>query len=170
MVVFAGLAVRDLAGPLNFPAAQEILLQPLSAVVGTLGIFLSFLAVFMLLRKRLMRNLPVHTAPTWGCGYALVTSRMQYTAASFAKPIVQMFKSVLCFQMKGKKPQGFFPRETEISSKVVDICERFFEPGISKSMNVFSQWFRGLQSGHTQKYVFYIFFFLLVLLIWKWHF
>jgi len=32
---------------------------------------------------------------TWGCGFAYATPRMQYTAASFADPILHIFRAVL---------------------------------------------------------------------------
>ena len=44
----------------------------------------------LLLRERL-RLAPVAAGPTWDCGYAAPTPRMQYTATSFAENIVGLF-------------------------------------------------------------------------------
>ena len=42
-------------------------------------------------RYFLMRRRPVRAGPTWSCGYEVVTPRMQYTASSFAAPLLSVF-------------------------------------------------------------------------------
>ena len=39
----------------------------------------------------LRRRRPITQAETWGCGYALPTARMQYTASSFAAPLLAAY-------------------------------------------------------------------------------
>lgn len=48
-------------------------------------------AIIWALRNARLRRRIVRTAPTWACGYGLRTSRMQYTASSFASPLVTLF-------------------------------------------------------------------------------
>jgi formate hydrogenlyase subunit 3/multisubunit Na+/H+ antiporter MnhD subunit len=45
-------------------------------------------------RYFLMRRRPVRADATWGCGYDAVTPRMQYTASSFAQPLLSVFGSL----------------------------------------------------------------------------
>lgn len=43
---------------------------------------------------RLGRGRPIPAVETWGCGFAFPDARMQYTASSFAAPLVGVFRSV----------------------------------------------------------------------------
>lgn len=61
---------------------------------------------------------------TWGCGYALPTARMQYTAASFATDFTARFKSVLGLIQRRKAPQGYFPDDSYAITDCVDTVER----------------------------------------------
>lgn len=69
-----------------------------AATIGTLRgpmlfaiVLAAAIAVAMLARFVLGRRRPVRHAPTWGCGYPEPTARMQYTASSFASPLISMF-------------------------------------------------------------------------------
>jgi hypothetical protein len=63
---------------------------------------ISLLAVAMLAlaaalwraRAVLTRRQVVRTESTWSCGYGAVTARMQYTASSFATPLLSVFGSL----------------------------------------------------------------------------
>ena len=48
-----------------------------------------------LLRTFLMRRNGQRAGETWGCGFPYTTPRMQYTASSFADPILHVFRGVL---------------------------------------------------------------------------
>ena len=69
-----------------------------AATIGTLRgpmlfaiVLAAAIAVAVLARFALGRRRPVRHAPTWGCGYPEPTARMQYTASSFASPLISMF-------------------------------------------------------------------------------
>jgi hydrogenase-4 component B len=55
-----------------------------AALVVTLG-------AGWMLRAAVLRRRPVRSGPTWGCGYALTSARMQYTASSFAAPLLEAY-------------------------------------------------------------------------------
>ena len=112
-------------------------------------------------------SLPVESAQTWGCGYSLPTSRMQYSASSFAEPILRIFRNILGFDVKGKKPQGYFPKEEEMSSHVIDASEDFIFRPAFQSITFLSKKLKIIQNGYTQLYLLYMFIFILGLLIWK---
>jgi hydrogenase-4 component B len=44
-----------------------------------------------LIARQLRRAAPVRQSETWSCGYPLPSARMQYTASSFAAPLLEIF-------------------------------------------------------------------------------
>ncbi|MDO8303763.1 MAG: proton-conducting transporter membrane subunit, partial [Sedimentisphaerales bacterium] len=93
---------------------------------------------------------------TWDCGYARPTSRIQYTASSFAQMIVAMFRQVLRPRMHRPRIEGLFPEPAKMHSHVDDIIlDRVMMP-ISRSLENWFGWFRRFQQGITQHYLLYI--------------
>ena len=146
----------------------------LAAASGTLAyvtagacVFLGLLLGLILLRKRLLANRTVGEAGTWDCGYAAPTARMQYTASSFAQPLVVIFRAFLRTRRKYKPPVGLFPAESSLETHTPDI----FAEGFFRKAFLGVQWAAGrlkwLQHGRLQLYVLYVVLTLLVLLAWK---
>ena len=101
---------------------------------------------------------------TWDCGYARPTSRMQYTASSFAQTIVFLFHGVL--RPHGRRPRisGLFPLPTHTHSHVDDaVLDRLLLPVGHRIESGFN-WFHRFQRGLTQHYVLYVLLTLLALL------
>jgi hydrogenase-4 component B len=48
-------------------------------------------AILWVMRRAVLRRQVVRAGATWGCGYPHPTSRMQYTASSFAAPLASVF-------------------------------------------------------------------------------
>jgi hydrogenase-4 component B len=92
LVVSPGVAVaRSIAGA-ALPGAE------LASLVGALpGItvmavgLIAVCALLWLIRIRLLAGTPVATADTWACAGAPLTARMQYTASSYAAPLLGGF-------------------------------------------------------------------------------
>ena len=106
----------------------------------------------------------LRTGPTWDCGYARPTARMQYTAASFAQSIVLLFLRVL--RPHGRRPRvaGLFPLPTHTHSHVDDaVLDRLLLPAGNR-IEAWFAWFHRFQRGLTQHYVLYILLTLLALL------
>ena len=109
----------------------------------------------------------VATGPTWGCGYALPTARMQYTSSSFAQILVGLFAWALRPQRRQPSHLPLFPGETVFDSDVPDVV---LEQGVLPAIRWTAWlcgWFRVLQQGSIQAYLLYIFLTLLVLLFWR---
>jgi hypothetical protein len=51
-------------------------------------------ALLWLVRSRLLVRVPVASAGTWACAYPRATARMQYTASSYAAPILTALRPV----------------------------------------------------------------------------
>ena len=150
----AQVVVFDVAGPLN-------------AISRVAAVLVSLVLLFTLLRYALLRRRSVKVAATWGCGYPAPTARMQYTAASFAQPLLTPFASVLHVQMQNEGPEGFFPRRARYDEHLGDMAgERMLVPAAQWIVYTLSR-LRILQHGRIHLYLVYIFATLIMLLIWQ---
>src|SRR5207247_1713880 len=62
----------------------------------------------VLLRRALGRRADAAPVATWGCGYSPPNARMQYTASSFAAPVVSIFSGLLHARAKTTPAVGAF--------------------------------------------------------------
>jgi hydrogenase-4 component B len=152
------------------PAAVSIDLaaaaSPLKFVVIGAGAFLLLLLALGLLRRGLLAGRRVEQSATWGCGYAQPTPRMQYTASSFAQPLMDLFRPLLGTRKRVLKPQGIFPPEAALETITPDIShEEMYRP-MFRRVNEWLSQVRWLQQGKVQLYVLYIAVTLIVLLVW----
>ena len=129
MVYYALQGAQAITGmPVPF-ALKEAIINPLLLATRVLSLGIIIFVILALLRRFLVRHYPVNLTETWGCGYAKSLSRMQYTASSFAKPILKIFRSILFFKVEAVRPKGYFPTEGKLSSSVKDASEYlFFRP------------------------------------------
>ena len=151
-------------------AARENLaaaIGPLAfAVAGSLA-FLALVLALIVLRRALLSGRRVESGPTWGCGYARPTARMQYTASSFAQPFTHLFRWLLGARAKITAPPGYFPAQAALHTETPDLCHtNLYQPGFLK-MNWAIAKLRWMQQGHVQLYVLYIALTLIALLAWK---
>jgi NADH:ubiquinone oxidoreductase subunit 5 (subunit L)/multisubunit Na+/H+ antiporter MnhA subunit len=170
---FIGLAPHLIRLPLNnallgyrntLPSGALAAQAPLGWV-SVLSIALCLLAVlgtWFIARRG--RTLPAGSSVTWGCGYLRPTSRMQYSATSFAASLVAWFRWVLTPEQHREEVRGLFPRPTHFVSHVPETTlERIYLPFLEylyeKSAPV-----RHLQHGKLNIYIVYTFTTLLVLL------
>src|SRR5262249_36129763 len=132
----------------------------------SLGLF-GLIAVLAGLRRWLLSGRQVEESVTWDCGYARPTARMQYTASSFAHPLISLFNMFLHTRSQFSSPQGLFPPDAALSTETEDLSRRYlFQPAfvlIGRSLSSL----RWLQQGQIQLYVLYIALTLVVLLVWR---
>ncbi len=108
----------------------------------------------------------VRRTPVWGCGFQHPTARMQYTASSFAQPLVSQFRLLIANREMLVAPSGYFPTGASFASDSGDPFLRLlFVPTF--------RWFGRLlarlnviQHGHIHIYVLYIAATLVALLAW----
>jgi len=90
---------------------------------------------------------------------------MQYTASSFAQPLMDIAGGLIGVKEHLHKPEGFFPRSGSFSSHAPD---RFTE-GMWRPLFAGGEWllkrFRWMQAGSIHLYVLYIAITLLFLLL-----
>jgi hypothetical protein len=76
---------------------------------------------------------------TWGCGYAWPTSRMQYTASSFASSLVTAFRNLLWPERTLMAPAGSFPSAAHLETVAPDMAEHeLFEPVFRGAARMFA--------------------------------
>ena len=120
-------------------------------------------AVALLLKARLAAA-PASAGPTWDCGYARPTSRMQYTASSFARGPVGFFGWALRPRAKGAPVARLFPAPARFESHVLDtVLDRAVVPA-SRAVAWLARRGRVLQAGRIQLYLLYVVATLVVLL------
>jgi len=149
------------------PGETGAILQPILSANKVLFLFLVVLGFLTLYRNFLLRRHPRGLSETWSCGYSWPSPRMQYSAASFADPILRLFKSVVHFEVHPARAGHYFPVRLDLFSKVVDVPDRFIFRPIYVILRKFSKWMLKFQSGHIPQYLFYIFIALVALLLWK---
>lgn len=129
----------------------------------TLFALLGFLAA---LRLWLLHDKPQTQAPTWGCAYNLPSPRMQYTAGSFAQPLLKPFAALVPSHTHATSLKALFPGEASFVEHTGDIAsERLWQPVARALLRSLGQ-FRRLQQGRVQAYLAYILLTLLGLLVW----
>jgi hydrogenase-4 component B len=93
--------------------------------VGALSLCLLLLLLLVLwLRFRGARAADVGHGATWGCGYTLPNTRMQYSGTSFSIDFARQFKNVLTLVERRKAPTGYFPQSSYVVTDCVDAVER----------------------------------------------
>jgi hydrogenase-4 component B len=104
--------------------------------------------------------------PTWGCGYAAPTARMQYTSSSFAQMLVDLFAWALRPDIQRPARLSLFPSPSGFRSTVPDVVlDRGILPAMRGGAWLFNC-FRILQQGNVQVYLLYVFLVLFGLLLW----
>jgi hydrogenase-4 component B len=157
-VLDSALVVTLGATPALMPIGSISPLAEISVAALALLALIVLLVVWFGLYRRHRRVM------TWDCGYAKPTSRMQYTASSFAQSIVLLFGWVLKPSEHGHPVEDHFPRVAHWKSHVDDlILDRVLTPW-GRRLERAAGWFRYFQQGLTQNYVTYIVVTLLVLL------
>jgi hydrogenase-4 component B len=140
---------------------------PLSAITRVSAMLLALVLLLGLLRLALLRGREVSRAATWACGYAASGPRMQYTAASFAQPILALFAPVIHSRIDEQGPDGYFPAKAHFEESLGDVAgERVLLPATRRVVRALSR-LHAIQHGRLQLYLVYIAVTLVVLLIWQ---
>jgi len=129
-------------------------LVPLGSIAALALALVGIVALLGLLARRGLRRAP--QTGTWDCGYARPTSRMQYTATSFAQMIVVMFGWVLRPHRQRPVVAGPFPAPARLGSHVDEVVlDRALLP-LARRLERLFLWCHRFQQGLTQQYLLYI--------------
>jgi hydrogenase-4 component B len=95
-------------------------------------------------------------AVTWDCGYAAPSSRMQYTAGSFASILTGWFSWILQSHRQGGPPRELFPRAARYEEHTPEtVLEKVVAPAGRAVLRIAAA-VRRLQHGRIQAYVVYL--------------
>jgi hypothetical protein len=148
--------------------------QPLAALVpfgwvsaGALALVAALALALLALRPVCRRaRLRQPELPTWDCGYAAASPRLQYTGSSFAEIVTARFAWALRPHVQRPVVDRFFPATTSFRSHVEDtVLDRLLLPASRISLTA-TAWFRALPQGQLQRYILYVLSILVPLLVW----
>ena len=158
-------AVQVLTGPSIASVKLGAAVAPLCWISGAAVILLLLTAGIITFRKWLLSERRVEESGTWDCGYAQPTPRMQYTASSFAQPLMDVFRVILRTRYRYAPQTAIFPESASFSTETKDLfCSHLYEPFFRHTACVLA-WFRKAQHGRVQFYVLYIALTLIALLV-----
>ena len=166
------VVIRVITGTVTVPAADATqaaltLSHVLNLVVMIGACGLALAGAGILVRRQLLRKRIVGEAVTWDCGYLQPSPRMQYSASSFAQPLMNLFRNVLQTRERVASPEGPFPASASLETDTPDpFMERLFRPVFEGAGAIIAR-LRWLQQCRLQLYVLYIVITLLGLLVWK---
>lgn len=163
-------AVAQVSG-MSMQVLDPVLRWDVRQILGAVGLLGSLFWLLVLALVRLRRGVlgerPVGSSPTWDCGYAAPSARMQYTASSFAQPLVELFAGVLRTRRHVEPPRGAFPPAAQLSTHTPEIVDdALYRPAFSFVAR-WAERLHALQHGRVQLYVLYIALALMVLLVWQ---
>jgi hypothetical protein len=92
---------------------------------------------------------------------------MQYTASSFAQPLVALFRLFLQTDSRDLPPKGIFPDRAFLKTDTADTSSKYLYQPLFKWIGFMLSKLQWIQHGRLQLYVLYIALTLLMLLIWK---
>ncbi|MBE6367071.1 MAG: hypothetical protein E7052_04080 [Lentisphaerae bacterium] len=134
------------------PARQMLLFPPLF-YNSLFAVALVLLTGVLLFIRWKMLNRSRAAGPTWDCGFAAPTGRMQYTATAFIQPLADLFNEILQQKKSLQKPQGLFPEHAELSVETPDGLGRLVWKPVFGFFSAVSDKVRHLQSGFLHVYI-----------------
>jgi hydrogenase-4 component B len=142
------------------PGALSVgLLAPQMVPATALSVCALLLLGLLALAAWLLRQKTAATAaaPTWGCGYAFPTSRMQYSAASFAEMLTGLFRWGLRPERHGGEVSGLFPAPAAFETHTPDtVLDRLLYPLFRSLARGCTRLRARVQHGITGFYLLYV--------------
>ncbi len=147
--------------PENFPS-------PVFQKLGIAFLLLyALVGLLLLIRFRLLprsrENIP---GPTWDCGYAKPTAKMEYTGTAFTQPLVDFFASVLHPLRLLNKPDSLFPASSSVEMTVEDAGIRFLWGPLFGRFSTTAKKMHAMQSGHLHSYILAMVAAVVAMLVW----
>jgi formate hydrogenlyase subunit 3/multisubunit Na+/H+ antiporter MnhD subunit len=153
--------VTPAAVALGGAAGEATLRAAASGAAGITVVAVSVVAVAATLwlgRGVLLKSRRVRYEPTWGCGYEPTTPRMQYTASSFAAPLLALFGGASGLRSE-RTASGFetHPRDLVLDVLAVPLWHAIHRAALR---------LRPIQQGRLSLYLIYVMAALLGLLVY----
>lgn len=127
--------------------------------------FLLAMVIIWAIKKYVVRSAQVDITPTWGCGYAAPSSKMQYTASSYVRSYRKLISPLLMMNKKEEDVKGVLSSPIQSQTHPYDKIEVVFIDLPLKLLNKILARVRFLQTGNVRHYILYgvIFIFIIVI-------
>ena len=160
-----GSAAATSTGGLTLPGV-EAQLDPVALTLLALVLTLPVVTVALVLARRVPRR---HVDLGWGCGGVRTSPRMQYTATSYAEPLLRVFDDALSptrdVTVSHAEESRHTVRAIAYSQRVVDVIEaRLYAPAVA-ALTRLGDRARSVQNGSIHRYVGFSFAALLIVLV-----
>lgn len=132
--------------------------------------FISFIALALIVyfwRRHLLKGREVSLSPTWDCGYANPSPRIQYTGGSFAQFGIYFTRFFTRPKAVVVNFASYFPGSARSEISTVDWIKTSLYTRLFMIFSRIAQWAKHLQHGRVNTYILYILITLVVLLVWK---
>jgi len=144
----------DIGGEMLYISAGAVILSLLIALVWNF-------------RRGLTRGKVPASGPTWDCGYAAPTARMQYGASAFTQPLADFFQPLLRKTRSYPVIAEYFPGSASFSTEARAVFyDHLYIPAAAQLRRLAFR-YSWLQHGRLQFYILYIVLALMALLVWK---
>lgn len=148
-----GLAVSDLSMLLSMPSILSLFL-------------IGLVAAAIRCRQRLGIRRQDAKGPTWDCGYAAPSARMEYTGTAFAQPLLDTFVGVLNVRRQLRRPNSLFPQEISADLRAQDPALGGFWQPIFRRFGRLAVKAHSMQSGFLHAYILTMVLALVIMLSW----
>jgi formate hydrogenlyase subunit 3/multisubunit Na+/H+ antiporter MnhD subunit len=161
----AGATATGATTDLALPGVQAAL-DPLALTLLALALTLPLVATGFVLSQRFTRQ---RVELGWGCGGVRTSPRMQYTATSFAEPLVRVFDDALSptrdVAVSHAEESRYTVRAMAFTQQVVDVVEaRAYTPTV-RALTRVGDWARTVQNGSIHRYLAFSFAALLLVMV-----
>lgn len=134
-------------------------LAPILVAAGTIGTLAAVISARRVLHRRGVSWALLRRAEPWGSGRKFQTTRMQYTATSFAEPLQRVFDDVIRpsrdLDVSHAAESRYYIARIAYRTSDDDIIERYaYRPSIA-FVQRWGQWARLLQNGSVHRYLAY---------------
>ena len=140
----------------------------MSPTLVMLGLLILF-ALIPLVMKILRVNQKLRVSDSWGCGRVGQTSRMEYTATSFAEPLRRVFAELYRpskeLTIDVHPDSKYFVQSIEYKSEITPLFERWLYDPFLWLMRFAARQVRRLQAGSLHLYLTYVTIILIILLL-----
>lgn len=160
-----GAVASTATGALVLPGVRASL-HPVALSLLALGLTAPVVVVWLVLARRAPRE-PVELG--WGCGGVRTSPRMQYTASSYAEPLLRVFDDALAptrdVTVSHAEESRHTVRTMAYTQRVADVVEvRVYAPAVAAMVRLGDR-ARTVQNGSIHRYVAFSFAALLLVLL-----
>ena len=140
-------------------------MSPTLVMFGLLILF----ALIPLVMKIMRVNQKLRISDTWGCGRVGQTSRMEYTATSFAEPLrrvfAELYRPTKELSVDFHPESKYFVQSIEYKSEITPLFERWLYDPFLWLVQFTARQVRKLQSGSLHFYLMFVIIILIILLL-----